>query len=169
MSETTTRPSRPRSTRRLDEIDRRILDILQRDAECAVSEVAEEVGLSSTPCWRRIRRMEEAGIIKHRVALVDRKQINVPMTVFIGIKIPRHEAQWLNAFRALIDEIPEMVEAYRLTGTVDYIVKVVVPDIETYDVVYKRMISELDFLEIHSSISMEELKFTTAMPTRYAN
>lgn len=155
------------SARKLDETDRKILDILQRDSDRAVSEVAKEVGLSATPCWRRIRRLEEAGIVKRRVALVDRRQLNVSMTIFIGIKAPRHEMSWLEAFRAMIEEVPEIVEAYRLTGETDYIVKVVVPDIDTYDLVYKRMISRLDFSEINSSISMEELKFTTAVPTGY--
>ncbi|TKT74753.1 Lrp/AsnC family transcriptional regulator [Aquamicrobium sp. LC103] len=157
----------PAPHRGLDEIDRRILDILQRDSDRAVSEIAEEVNLSSTPCWRRIRRLEETGIIKRRVALVDRKLMNVPMTIFIGIKAPRHEMSWLNSFRSLIEEIPEIVEAYRLTGETDYVVKVVVPDIETYDNVYKAMISKLEFSEINSSISMEEMKFTTAVPTGY--
>lgn len=169
MKDEAARPSRSQPARGLDDIDRRILDILQHDVERAVSDVAEEVGLSSTPCWRRIRRMEEAGILKRRVALVDRKLLNVPMTIFIGIKAPRHEMSWLSAFRALIEEIPEIVEAYRLTGATDYVVKVVVPDIETYDIVYKRLITELDFSEINASISMEELKFTTAVPTRYAD
>ncbi|MFC6488234.1 Lrp/AsnC family transcriptional regulator [Nitratireductor sp. GCM10026969] len=155
-------------TRALDDIDRKILEALQRDSDRAVSEIAEEVKLSSTPCWRRIRRLEESGIVKRRVALVDRRLLNVAMTIFIGVKAPRHEMRWLEAFRALIEDVPEIVEAYRLTGDTDYIVKVVVPDIETYDAVYKKMISTLEFSEISSSISMEELKFTTAVPTRYA-
>lgn len=155
-------------TRALDDIDRKILEALQRDSDRAVSEIAEEVKLSSTPCWRRIRRLEENGIVKRRVALVDRRLLNVAMTIFIGVKAPRHEMRWLEAFRALIEDVPEIVEAYRLTGDTDYIVKVVVPDIETYDAVYKKMISTLEFSEINSSISMEELKFTTAVPTRYA-
>ncbi|TWG92478.1 Lrp/AsnC family transcriptional regulator [Mesorhizobium sp. J18] len=154
--------------RGLDEIDRKILDILQRDSDRAVSAIAEEVNLSSTPCWRRIKRLEESGIIKRRVAIVDRRLMNVSMTIFIGIKAPRHEMSWLNAFRSLIEEIPEVVEAYRLTGATDYVIKVVVPDIETYDAVYKKMISKLEFSEINSSISMEEMKFTTAVPTSYS-
>ncbi|HEU4987819.1 MAG TPA: Lrp/AsnC family transcriptional regulator [Rhizobiaceae bacterium] len=156
------------SGRGLDETDRKILDILQRDGDRAVSDIAEEVNLSSTPCWRRIKRLEETGIIKRRVALVDRRLLNVSMTIFIGVKAPRHEMSWLNAFRALIEDIPEVVEAYRLTGVTDYVIKLVVPDIETYDAVYKKMISKLEFSEINSSISMEEMKFTTAMPTSYS-
>ena len=92
---------------------------------------------------------------------------NVPLTVFIGVSTTRHEMAWLNRFHALIDEIPEILEAYRLTGTVDYILKVVVPDMASYDAVYKRMIERLEFSQINSMISMEELKFTTAIPTKY--
>lgn len=152
---------------RLDEIDRKILAALQRDSDRAVSDIADEVNLSPTPCWRRIRRLEECGIIKKRVALVDRRLMNVSMTVFIGVKAPRHEMNWLEAFRVLIEDIPEVVEAYRLTGDVDYLIKIVVPDIDAYDLVYKRMISKLDFSDFSSSISMEEMKFTTAVPTKY--
>lgn len=148
----------------LDEIDCRILEILQRDSDRPVASIAEEVGLSQTPCWRRIKRLEEAGVIRARVALVDPRKVNLPLTVFIGVKTPRHEAAWLAKFRALIDDIPEVVEAYRLTGQTDYILKVVAPDIAAYDHVYKTMIERLDFSEVNSSIAMEELKFTTAMP-----
>jgi Lrp/AsnC family transcriptional regulator len=150
-----------------DEIDRRILDILQRDSDTVVSAISEAVGLSATPCWRRIKRMEEAGLIKRRVVLLDQVRANVPMTIFIGVTTPRHEIGWLQRFCSLIDEIPEIVEAYRLTGTVDYILKVVVPDMNAYDTVYKKMIERLEFSQINSMISMEELKFTTAIPTKY--
>lgn len=153
--------------RGLDDIDRKILNILQSDSDRAVSEIAEEVNLSPTPCWRRLKRLEELGIIKKRVALVDRKLMNVSMTIFIEVKAPRHEMSWLDAFRSLIEGIPEVVEAYRLTGDTDYLIKIVVPDIETYDIVYKKMISKLSFSDFSSSISMEEMKFTTAVPTKY--
>lgn len=167
-------PRKSRSTDRkptegsgYDEIDRRILELLQADADQPVNQIAEAVGLTPTPCWRRIKRLEEAGVIRGRVAVVDQARANVGMTVFIGVTAPRHEMSWLNKFRALIDDIPEIVEAYRLTGATDYILKVVVPDISTYDQVYKKMIAQLDFSQIDSSISMEELKFTTAVPTKY--
>lgn len=111
--------------------------------------------------------MEEAGVIKKRVALVDQTRANVPLTVFIGVSTSHHEIDWLNRFRELIDEIPEVMEAYRLTGTVDYILKVVVPDMASYDAVYKQMIQKLEFSQVNSMISMEELKFTTAIPTSY--
>lgn len=159
--------TKPAETITFDDIDQRILGILQQDSDTPLTTISEDVGLSATPCWRRIKRMEEAGVIKRRVALVDQCRANVPMTVFIGVTTPRHEMSWLTKFRELIDEIPEVVEAYRLTGTVDYILKVVVPDITTYDTVYKKMIERLEFSQVNSMISMEELKFTTAIPTKY--
>lgn len=150
-----------------DEIDQKILDILQQDSDTSVNVISEAVGLSVTPCWRRIKRMEEAGLIKKRVVLVDQARANVPMTIFIGVTTSRHEITWLEKFCAMLDEIPEIVEAYRLTGTVDYILKVVVSDMAAYDKVYKTMIERLEFNQINSMISMEELKFTTAIPTKY--
>jgi len=159
--------SKPIDKITFDEIDQKILNILQEDADTVVTAISEAVGLSVTPCWRRIKRMEEAGLIKKRVVLVDQTRARVPMTVFIGITAPRHEINWLQRFCDLIDEIPEVVEAYRLTGTVDYILKVVVPDIAAYDRVYKIMIERLEFNQVNSMISMEELKFTTAIPTKY--
>ena len=159
--------SRPAETLTFDETDQKILAMLQEDGDLAVAVIAEEVGLSATPCWRRIKRMEEAGVIKRRVVLVDQTRANVPLTVFIGVSTPRHEASWLTAFRELIEDIPEVIEAYRLTGTVDYILKVVVPDMASYDAVYKKMINKLEFRKVNSMIAMEELKFTTALPTKY--
>ncbi|MDK3018837.1 Lrp/AsnC family transcriptional regulator [Pseudodonghicola flavimaris] len=159
--------SKPAESITFDEIDQRILDMLQQDSDTPVQAISEAVGLSANPCWRRIKRMEEAGLIKGRVALVDQTRANVPLTVFIGVSTSRHEIDWLKRFRALIDEIPEVLEAYRLTGTVDYILKVAVPDMASYDAVYKRMIERLEFSQVNSMISMEELKFTTAIPTKY--
>ena len=111
--------------------------------------------------------MEEDNLIKKKVVLIDRKRANVPMTVIMSIKAPRHAADWLDAFRNLIRNTPEIQEAYRLTGDTDYLLRVVVPDIDHYDEVYKTMISKLEFSDISSSISMEYMKFTTAVPTRY--
>lgn len=159
--------SKPIESMTFDETDRLILEILQKDSDTPIQAISETVGLSTNPCWRRIKRMEEAGVIKKRVALVDQTRVNVPLTVFIGVSTSRHEIDWLNTFRELIDDIPEVVEAYRLTGTVDYILKVVVPDMQSYDAVYKQMIHRLEFSQVNSMISMEELKFTTAIPTTY--
>jgi Lrp/AsnC family transcriptional regulator len=151
----------------MDAIDRKILDILQADASVPIATIAEKVGMSTAPCWRRIRKLEEDGVIVRRVALLSRRKANVPMTVFVSVKAPRHAVEWLQAFRKLIAGIPEIVEAWRLTGEADYQLRIVVPDIETYDLVYQRMISRLEFSDISSAIAMEEMKYTTAIPTNY--
>lgn len=156
--------SKPAESITFDEIDQRILEMLQKDSDTPIQAISAAVGLSANPCWRRIKRMEEAGLIKKRVVLVDQARANMPLTVFIGIVTSHHEISWLNKFHELIDDIPEVVEAYRLSGTVDYILKVVVPDMASYDAVYKKMIQRLEFSQVNSMISMEELKFTTSIP-----
>lgn len=151
----------------MDSVDQKILDLLQADATMPVAAVAEKVGMSTAPCWRRIRKLEDDGVITRRVALVSRRKANVPMTVFVSVKAPRHAVEWLQAFRKLIADIPEIVEAWRLTGDTDYQLRIVVPDIETYDLVYQRMIGKLEFSDVSSAIAMEEMKYTTAIPTKY--
>jgi Lrp/AsnC family transcriptional regulator len=151
----------------MDAIDCKILDILQADASVPIATIAETIGMSTAPCWRRIRRLEDDGVITRRVALLSRRKVNVPMTVFVSVKAPRHAVEWLQAFRRLIADVPEIVEAWRLTGEADYQLRIVVPDIETYDLVYQRMISRLEFSDISSAIAMEEMKYTTAIPTNY--
>lgn len=151
----------------IDAIDRRILDELQRDAAAPVADIAARVGLSTAPCWRRIRKLEEQGYIRQRVALLDRRKANVPMTVFVAVRTAQHSADWLERFRRAISDINEVVEAWRLTGRDDYLLKLVVPDIDAYDMVYKRLIERLEFFDVSSSIAMEEMKFTTAIPTSY--
>jgi Lrp/AsnC family transcriptional regulator len=151
----------------MDTIDCKILDILQADASVPIATIAETIGMSTAPCWRRIRRLEDDGVITRRVALLSRRKVNVPMTVFVSVKAPRHAVEWLQAFRRLIADVPEIVEAWRLTGEADYQLRIVVPDIETYDLVYQRMISRLEFSDISSAIAMEEMKYTTAIPTNY--
>jgi Lrp/AsnC family transcriptional regulator len=151
----------------LDTIDRKILDILQEDATVPVATIAEKVGLSAAPCWRRIKRMEDDGVIRRRVALIDRRKANVPMTLFVSVRTTRHAVQWLEDFRRVISDISEIVEAWRLTGEVDYLLRIVVPDVDAYDEVYKRLINRLEFADISSAIAMEEMKYTTAIPTDY--
>jgi Lrp/AsnC family transcriptional regulator len=151
----------------MDAIDRKILDILQVDADVPVATIAERVGLSAAPCWRRIKRLEDEGVITRKVALVDRRKANVPMTLFVSVRTTRHAVEWLEGFRRVIADISEIVEAWRLTGEVDYLLRIVVPDIDAYDAVYKRLISRLEFADVSSAIAMEEMKFTTAIPTDY--
>lgn len=152
----------------LDIRDRRILEALQEDATIPVADLAETVGLSVSACWRRIKALEDHGLISRRVALIDRRRANVGTTVFVGVRTSRHSMEWLEAFRKAISSIPEIVEAYRLTGEIDYLLRLVVPSVEVYDAVYKQLISRLDFTDVTSFISMEELKFTTSVPLRYA-
>ncbi|HEX7639308.1 MAG TPA: Lrp/AsnC family transcriptional regulator [Burkholderiaceae bacterium] len=152
----------------MDAIDRKILDILQQDAEQQVAQIAERVGLSTTPCWRRIQRLKESGVIRGQVALVDPKAVNVGVTVFVSVRTSTHSQQWFEQFRAAVAAIPEVVEFYRMSGEVDYLLRVVVPDIAAYDAVYKRLIAGSGLFDVSSSFAMEELKFTTALPLGYA-
>jgi Lrp/AsnC family transcriptional regulator len=152
----------------LDIRDKRILEELQEDATVAVADLADTVGLSVSACWRRIKALEDHGLISRRVALIDRRRANVGTTVFVGVRTSRHSIEWLEAFRKAISDIPEIVEAYRLTGEMDYLLRLVVPSVEVYDAVYKQLITRLDFTDITSFIAMEEMKFTTAVPLRYA-
>lgn len=148
----------------LDRFDRMILEILQADANRTVAEIAEQIGLSKTPCWRRIQQLEAAGVIQRRVALLDRDAINVPVTVFVRIRTNQHNLAWLEAFSKAVKEIDEIVEAYRMSGETDYVLRVVVPDIEGYDQVYKRLIAAAPMYNVSSSFAMEELKSTTELP-----
>ncbi|MBT5414079.1 MAG: Lrp/AsnC family transcriptional regulator [Rhodospirillaceae bacterium] len=152
----------------LDEIDRRILILLQEDATRSTAEIAAAVGLSTTPCWRRIQKLEEAGVILRRVALLDRAALNVGVTVFVAVRTNQHNAAWFERFAKAVADIPEIVEFYRMSGEIDYMLRIVVPDIAAYDEVYKTLIARIDLADVSSSFAMEELKYTTAVPVRYA-
>jgi Lrp/AsnC family transcriptional regulator len=152
----------------LDEIDRRILAALQVDATRPVAELADAVGLSTTPCWRRVQRLEAAGYIRGRVALLDRRRLNTNVTVFIAIRTSQHTAEWIEAFRKATRDIPEIVDVYRMSGEVDYLVRAFVPDIEAYDALYKKLIARVALNDVTSMFAMEELKSTTEVPLNYA-
>jgi Lrp/AsnC family transcriptional regulator len=152
----------------LDETDRRILACLQEDADMPVAEIARRVGLSSTPCWRRIQKLEEAKIIRARVALLDARKLNVGVTVFVSVKTNHHSLQWLEKFAEAVAEMPEVIEFYRMSGEIDYLLRVVVPDIEAYDAFYKRLIARIELSDVSSSFAMEQIKYTTALPLGYA-
>ena len=151
----------------LDLLDREIVLLLQEDADRSVREIADLIGLTATPCWRRIQRMENDGIITKRVALMDPVALNVGVTVLVEIRTNRHSAAWLAEFRAGIETFPEIVEAYRMSGEIDYLLKVVVPDISAYDDFYRRLIEVVDLYDVRSSFAMERMKVTTALPLDY--
>lgn len=152
----------------MDQTDREILACLQEDATMPVAEIARRVGLSSTPCWRRIQKLEEAKVIRQRVALLDPKKLNVGVTVFVFIRTSRHTQEWLERFASAVDEMPEVVEFHRMSGEIDYLLKVVVPDIAAYDQFYRKLISQIELFDVTSSFAMEQIKLTTALPLRYA-
>ena len=152
----------------MDRIDKKILHCLQRDASLSIAELAEKVGLSSTPCWRRVRELEKAGVIKRRVALLDPRRINLGVTAFVRVRTNRHDADWLEAFAQAVARIPEIIEVHRLSGDIDYLLRIVVPDIAGYDKVYKELIGAADFADVSANFTMEEIKSTTALPLDYA-
>jgi Lrp/AsnC family transcriptional regulator len=151
----------------MDTLDQKILNLLQEDATLSVAEIGERVGLSTTPCWRRIQNLEKAGIIQGRVTLLDAEKLNVGVTVFVAIRTNQHSLEWLEKFAAAVSGIPEVVEFYRMSGDVDYLLRVVVPDIAGYDAVYKRLISAVELSDVSSSFAMEKIKSTTALPLGY--
>ena len=152
----------------MDSIDKKILAIQQVDSTVAVAAIAERVGLSATACWRRIQNLEKSGVIRRRVALLDAKALGVGVTVFVSLKTSKHSQEWLESFAAHVAAIDEIVEFYRMSGDVDYLLKVVVPDIAGFDAVYKRLIAVVDFSDVNSSFAMEEIKYATALPLSYA-
>jgi Lrp/AsnC family transcriptional regulator len=152
----------------MDETDRKILACLQDDATMPLAQIARRVGLSSTPCWRRIQKLEEAKVIRRRVALLDGTKINAGLTAFVSIRTSKHNAEWLDKFADIVTDMPEVVEFYRMAGDVDYLLKVAVPDIAAYDAVYKRLIAKIDLSDVTSTFAMEQIKYTTALPLDYA-
>lgn len=147
-----------------DSIDLGILRALQADASRSVQEIAEAVGLSQTPCWRRIKRLEASGVIERRVAILDPEKLGLRLTVFVSIRTSRHDDEWLGRFAAAVRPIPEIVEIHRMSGDVDYLLKVIVRDIAEYDRIYKQLISVIDLSDVSSSFSMERIKRTTEVP-----
>lgn len=152
----------------MDQTDRKILHLLQQNAAQPVADIAKQVGLSITPCWRRIQKMEEEGIIRGRVALVNAEKVGLGMSVFVAIKTDQHNADWLAKFAEIIANKEEVVEFYRMSGEVDYMLRVVVADMAAYDRFYKSLISEVKLQDVSSSFAMEEIKYTTQLPVMKA-
>ena len=148
----------------MDNIDRKILSLLQNDASLSISEIASQVNLSSTPCWKRIRRLEDEGIIRKRVALLGSDKIGGGIMVFISIKTNEHNQDWFNQFVTTVDEMSEVMGFYRLAGDVDYLMKVVVPDIASYNDFYLRLIDRLPLSNVTAGFVMEQIKDTTELP-----
>ena len=152
----------------LDAVDLKILDILQRDCTISVADIGKKVGLSTTPCWRRIQKLEQEGVIEARVALLNPKKIHAGVTVFVAITASEHTTEWLERFHGVVREFPEVVEAYRMSGQVDYLLRIAVPDIESYDRFYKTLISRIPLTDVSSSFAMEQIKYSTALPLTFA-
>ena len=151
-------------TGKLDGTDLRILAILQENAERSISDIAEAIHLSQNACWRRIRQLEEGGYILKRVALLDAVKLGAGMTVFVMVRAGQHSQEWLERFADAVRKIPEIVEFYRMTGEVDYLIKIRVADIAGYDRVYKQLIRSAPLTDVSGAFAMEELKHTTAIP-----
>ncbi|MDF0518604.1 Lrp/AsnC family transcriptional regulator [Bradyrhizobium yuanmingense] len=150
--------------RRLDAIDRKILTVLQEDASLSVAEIGDRVGLSSTPCWKRIQRLEADGVILKRVALVDQNKIGLGLSVFVSVESSDHSDAWLKRFAAAVSAMPEVMEFYRMAGDVDYMLRVVIPDMPSYDVFYKKLIHAVPLKNVTSRFAMEKIKSITALP-----
>ena len=148
----------------MDKTDKKILTLLQQDSAQPLSDIARKVGLSVTPCWRRIQKLEEDGIIRGRVALLDAEKLGLGMSVFVALKITEHSSEWLHNFALKISEYDEVVEFYRMSGDVDYMLRVVVKNMAAYDTFYKKLISDVSLKDVSSSFAMEEIKYTTSLP-----
>ena len=148
----------------MDAIDRKILTVLQEDASLSVADIGSRVGLSSTPCWKRIQRLEADGVILKRVALVDQERIGLGITVFVSVETGDHSQEWLSKFADVVKAMPEVMEFYRMAGDVDYMLRVVVTDIAGYDTFYKKLISTVPLKNVTSRFAMERIKSTTALP-----
>ena len=140
------------------------MEILQNDASLPIAEIADRVHLSQNACWRRIKRLEEDGVILRRVALLDAARLDAGVTVFVTIRAAEHSDAWLAELTAVVRRIPEIVEFYRMSGDIDYLLKIKVADIAAYDAVYKRLIHGIRLSDVSSAFAMEELKNTTAVP-----
>ena len=151
----------------MDRLDRKILRLLQENTTHAVADIAKKVGLSTTPCWRRIQKLEEEGVIRRRVAILDPVKVNASVTVFVAIRTNMHSLEWLKRFSEVVQDFPEVVEFYRMSGDVDYLLRVVVPDIAAYDTFYKKLIARIEIRDVSSTFAMEQIKYTTELPLDY--
>ena len=148
----------------MDAIDRKILTTLQEDASLSVAEIGNRVGLSSTPCWKRIQRLEAEGIIRKRVAIIDQDKIGLGITVFVSVETGDHSQAWLDKFAEVVSAMPEVMEFHRMAGDIDYMLRVAVPHMQAYDAFYKKLIDTMPLKNVTSRFSMERIKSATAYP-----
>lgn len=148
----------------MDNTDIKILALLQEDASLTVAQIAEQVNLSQTPCWRRIQKLEEAGIIRKRVALLDPDAIGLGLTIFVEIETGDHSAEWIDRFAAAVAAMPEVMEVYRMAGDVDYLLRISVGSMDAYDTFYRKLIEQVPLKNVTSRFAMERVKATTAFP-----
>lgn len=148
----------------MDNFDKHILSLLQKDSSLSLAEISEKVGLSQTPCWRRIQHLEKSGVIRKKVALLDSEKLNVGLTVFVNLKTNQHNPDWLRSVQEFTKQATEVTEFYRMSGDTDYLMKVLVPDMKAYDEFYQRLIAQAGFSDISSSFAMEQIKYSTEIP-----
>jgi len=148
----------------MDATDGKILQLLQTDASLTVKQIAAQIPLSVTPCWKRIQRLEAQGFIRSRVALLDPVKVNANVTVFVAIRTDHHSREWIECFDKVVNDLPEVMEAYRMSGEVDYLLRVAIDSIAAYDRFYKTLIDRIELSNITSSFAMEQMKYTTALP-----
>ena len=153
----------------LDLIDRKIVSELMHDATLPIAQIADKAGLSQTPCWKRIQKLESAGILTGRVALADPAKLGFGLTVFVGIEAADHSAEWREAFGRAVAAIPEIMEVYRMAGEMDYLLRVAISDMSAFDGLYKRLTDAVPLKNVTSHFAMERMKFTTAYPVDTLN
>ena len=149
----------------MDDIDKKILSLLQNNATLPLSELSKRAGVSKTPCWNRIRKMEEGGVIKSRVTVLDNKKINLNIVVFLSVSVSSHSKEWMSDFKKILTRYDQIIEAYRLTGSsTDYLLKIVAPSIAEYDNFQQHLINEVKFTKMSSSIALKEIKKIHSLP-----
>ncbi|MBL9062817.1 Lrp/AsnC family transcriptional regulator [Tabrizicola sp.] len=153
----------------LDLIDRKIVAELMRDATMPIAQIADKAGLSQTPCWKRIQKLEATGVLAGRVALADPEKLGFGLTVFVGIEAPDHSSDWRGSFAKAVETIPEIMEVYRMAGELDYLLRVAVSDMSAYDTLYKRLTDAVPIKNVTSHFAMERMKYTTAYPVDTRN
>lgn len=152
----------------MDRTDAKILDVLQTNAALSIGEVAERTGVDAETCAERIKRLEDDGVILERVALLDPRKVGANMTAFVAITTPEHSQEWLDQFHSAVMSFPEVMDFYRMSGQVDYLLRVVVPDIDAYDVFYKKLIAAAKLKDVSSTFAIEQIKHTTKLPVKTA-